>query len=131
MRFLEEAEALSRRVPNILYHAGEPALWALVILEAGDCPSHQAEILALRLFKRPDNDLRHFARLLQQVYIYQEEALRAGSDFQMWQTRARTAIDEANTMGDKIISDSPNNEERRREQAEALRDLYHMKSIER
>ena len=129
-RFMTEAEELSRRVPDIMFHAGEPALWALVLIEAGECPERQAMILNERLRDGDTNSpLRKFARQLKAAYSAQKEALKPPNSFRACREDALHAIEAANALGDEIVARSADCEERRRALAAALRDYYGMKEL--
>lgn len=123
-RFLPEAEALSKRVPDLLYYAGEPALWALILIEAGDCPLEQAHELRARLFSSADSPLRDFANALHDAYLAQEDALRNTSDFQACQKRARQHIKSACELADTIENESSKFDQHRKEQAQELARMY-------
>lgn len=66
-RFMIEAETLSKR----MYHAGEPALRALVYIEAGEDIELQANVLFTRVRTVASPLLHRFARYLREVYTTQ------------------------------------------------------------
>lgn len=129
-RFLVEAEELSRRAPEVLYHGGAPALWALVLIEAGEDLERQAFALYSRMFDREDSALRRFAVCLQRAYVQQREALLPGRDFGKCRAAALDAIAEGTGIADELAAKSAENEERRNAQAAALRDMLDMKKLE-
>jgi hypothetical protein len=124
-----EAEELSTRVAEVMYHAGEPALWALVLIEAGECPEKQAYVLYTRMFDIEDSPLRKFSRHLQRAYIMQTEAMNPKRSFQVCREEALQSIRTADALADEIIARSSDKEERRKAQAAALRGLYNMKEL--
>jgi len=128
-KFMPESEALSQRMAEVLYHAGEPALWALIQIEAGECPEKQADALYTRMFNQPDSLLRKFSRLLQRVYVQQAEALDSRQSFSAHRQEALNAIAEASGVADEIVARSGENAEKRLAQGRALRGIYDMKEL--
>jgi len=128
-RFLVESEEVAARAPEVLYHAGEPALWALILLEAGTSPDRQAAVLRKRLAEREDCPLKRFAICLDRCFSQQKRALQDVRDFLLLREEALCSAAEANALADMICAQSSSYEHKRAAQAKALRALFDMKEL--
>jgi hypothetical protein len=131
-RFLVEAEELMKQMPAVLYHAGNPALWALVVLEAGECPQRQAKVLHQRVVASTVQQLlSRMTQRLVDAFDLQEEALSSKDKerFQPCKSAALEALQEARQLAEELTATSKDNEGARTEQAQKLRSLFDMKDL--